>query len=226
MPEPFRPAAWGVWALTCPMPLRHPTVFVMSWTPSVSPSSRKSTTYLRTPPAAVGERSTVSRPSSPAIVSRPSRVVQYRSLPAPPKANAPSPQTLPACDRSPHRDTRRAWWPQPLSGSNRSTRCSDTWRNLQRAEILGEFRHSPHALSWRLPPQSSRLPLRTQVKFTQARNGMCQESTGRAHPSDKTRFANLHIHLERFRSPGADSSRHRFDDNAGFASRRPHPSPA
>jgi len=45
------------------------------------------------------------------------------------------------------------------------------------------------------PPQFGRLPLhawvnplRTQVKSTQARNGMCAACTGRAHLSHKPRF--------------------------------------
>ena len=45
------------------------------------------------PPSAVGVRSIVNRPSSPAISSRPSRIVQYRSQPAPPEVNLPSPRS-------------------------------------------------------------------------------------------------------------------------------------
>ena len=43
-------------------------------------------------PSAAGVRSIVSRPSFPAISSRPSRGVRYRSQPVPPKANVPPPR--------------------------------------------------------------------------------------------------------------------------------------
>ena len=40
-----------------------------------------------------------------------------------------------------------------------------------------------------LPLRAQVKPLRTQVKLTQARNGICLKYAGRAHPSQKLRFA-------------------------------------
>jgi hypothetical protein len=45
------------------------------------------------PPSAVAVRSIVNRPSSPAINRRPSRIVQYRSQPAPQRRTFHRPET-------------------------------------------------------------------------------------------------------------------------------------
>ena len=75
------------------------------------------------------------------------------------------------------------------SGRNRLT----VW-TLSGMTDLGHFRLSPEANGWCVSPQFGRLPLRawvrplrTQVKFTQARNERCEKSTGRAHLSHKPR---------------------------------------
>jgi hypothetical protein len=82
----------------------------------------------------------------------------------------------------------------------------------RRMTDIGRFCLGPKGPKWRPPSRLGRLPLRAQVKplraqlkSAQARNGMCP---ARAHPSNKTRFANCpgSHPPEHFRSGAAPTS--------------------
>ncbi len=85
--------------------------------------------------------------------------------------------------------------------------------------VLGHFRHRRNALRWRPPPRLGQSPLRARVKSTQARNGMCPARTGRAHASNKRRFA------ESFSQRPADTFRSRLFKKPIFLSETGDPRP-